>query len=152
MFVFRQAMVMCFFGSVLMKHFLVKTKEDNIYRRVGRSHARDRGHATDRDYMNLVSDAGKKKLPGIRKITKKLLDDKAIKKLIKKNYHPLEMQLKSCLIVKQSKTCQQLKTFLAMVTITRILLKIHFRVLERKEKKHFRALSRKEKNCLRMME
>ena len=33
--------------------------------------------------MNRVSDAGKNKLPGIRKITKKLLNDKAIKNLIK---------------------------------------------------------------------
>merc|ERR1719370_537477 len=94
MFVFRQAMVMCFFGSVLMKHVLVKTKD----RRVGRNHARYKGHVTDGknpfghyrvpdernhfgDYR--VSDAGKNKFPGVGKLAQKLLNDKAIKKMIK---------------------------------------------------------------------
>merc|ERR1711970_1190666 len=85
MFVFRQVLVLCFFGSVLMKHLLVKTKDDNRDIGVG-SHlpltlslSKYKGHPTDdNDYFDW------KQLPAISgKTAQKLLNDKAIKKLIK---------------------------------------------------------------------
>ena len=95
MFVFRLSLVLCFLGSVLMKHLLVETKDDDM-KTSGKDDDKDdmktggkdvyrEIYPNGNDYIDLqdVLDFAKKALPISLDAANTLIQDKAVRRLIK---------------------------------------------------------------------
>ena len=94
MFVFRLSLVLCFLGSVLMKHLLVETEDDDkddmktdgkdVYREM---------YPNGNDYLDLqeVLDAAKKALPIGLDAANTLVNDEAVQHLIKEAFDKGEL-------------------------------------------------------------
>ena len=86
MFVFRLSLVLCFLGSVLMKHLLVETKDGDM-----KTSAKDvyrEMFPNGNDYIDLqaILDLALKALPIGLNSGNTLLQDEAVQRLIKEAY------------------------------------------------------------------